>query len=387
MKHKHLTLSDRIEIEFGIVQGFSFREIAAKIEKDPSTVSKEIRKHLVVKQQNEHEKLPPCDRLNKPPYCCNNCPFKGNKCGHCKQFYRAKHAHREYEAELSSAREGIALNKESFYAMNEIVSEGIRKGQHLHHIIITNELTVSRSSLYRYVKKGYMDVAPIDFPRIVKFKPRKSHDLPPIPSKDKVGRHFSDFLDFLQTNGYHYWLEMDTVIGRIGGKVLLTFNVSTSNFLFARLLDNKTAAQVVEHLNCIKLDLLKQELSFSSLFPTVLTDNGGEFADISSIESDNENQCHLFFCDANRPDQKGRIEKNHTMIRDYFPKGTSFDEYTQEDINLAVSHLNAVKRESLNNKSAYECFTFMFGETVAKTLGVHYIEPNNVIQSPKLFNK
>ena len=75
------------------------------------------------------------------------------------------------------------------------------------------------------------------------------------------------------------------------------------------------------------------------------------------------------------------------MIRDYFPKGTSFDEYTQEDINLAVSHLNAVKRESLNNKSAYECFTFMFGETVAKTLGVHYIEPNNVIQSPKLFNK
>ena len=75
------------------------------------------------------------------------------------------------------------------------------------------------------------------------------------------------------------------------------------------------------------------------------------------------------------------------MIRDYFPKGTSFDDYTQEDINLAVSHLNGVKRQSLNNKSAYECFTFMFGESVAKTLGVHYIEPNNVIQSPKLFNK
>ena len=45
MKHKHLTLSDRIEIELGIAQSFSFREIAANIEKDPSTVSKEIRKH------------------------------------------------------------------------------------------------------------------------------------------------------------------------------------------------------------------------------------------------------------------------------------------------------------------------------------------------------
>ena len=169
--------------------------------------------------------------------------------------------------------------------------------------------------------------------------------------------------------------------------LLLTFNVSSCNFIFARLLDTKSADQVVEHLNRIKIDLLKQELSFSSLFPIILTDNGGEFAHISAIESDDENHCHLFFCEPNRPDQKARIEKNHTLIRDYFPKGTSFDEYTQEDINLAVSHLNGVKRQSLNNKSAYECFTFMFGESIAKTLGVHYIEPNNVIQSPKLFNK
>lgn len=64
MKHKHLTLSDRIEIELGITQSSSFREISAKIEKDPSTVSKEIRKHLVIKQLDEHKKLPPCDRLN-----------------------------------------------------------------------------------------------------------------------------------------------------------------------------------------------------------------------------------------------------------------------------------------------------------------------------------
>ena len=387
MKHKHLTLSDRIEIELGITQGFSFRKIASIIEKDPSTVSKEIKKHLIVKQPDEHEKLSPCERLNKPPYCCNNCPFKRSKCGHCKQFYHAKHAQRQYEAELSYSREGIALNKESFYEINDIVSEGIHKGQHLHHIIVTNELSVSRSTLYRYVKKGYMDVAPIDFPRIVKFKQRKSHDLPPIPSKDKVGHHYSDFLEILHSGDYHYWLEMDTVIGRIGGKVLLTFNVSSCNFIFARLLDNKSTAQVVEHLNHIKLDLLKNKLSFSSLFPIMLTDNGGEFADISSIESDDENHCHLFFCEPNRPDQKARIEKNHTLIRDYFPKGTSFDEYTQEDINLAVSHLNGVKRQSLNNKSAYECFTFMFGEAAAKALGVHYIEPNNVIQSPILFKK
>ena len=61
MKHKHLTLSDRIEIELGITQGSSFRKIASIIEKDPSTVSKEIKKHLVVKQLDKHEKLSRCE--------------------------------------------------------------------------------------------------------------------------------------------------------------------------------------------------------------------------------------------------------------------------------------------------------------------------------------
>ena len=83
MKHKHLTLSDRIEIELGITKGSSFRMIASSIEKDSSTVSKE-KKHLVVKQLDKHKKLPPCEHLNKPPYCCNNCPFNRNKSGHCK---------------------------------------------------------------------------------------------------------------------------------------------------------------------------------------------------------------------------------------------------------------------------------------------------------------
>lgn len=63
MKYKHLTLSDCFEIGLSIRQGSSFREIVAKIEKDPSTVSKEIRKHSVIKQLDECKKLPPCNSI------------------------------------------------------------------------------------------------------------------------------------------------------------------------------------------------------------------------------------------------------------------------------------------------------------------------------------
>ena len=44
---KHMTLSDRIIIEQGLNQQMTFKSIAASIEKDPSSISKEIRRYLL----------------------------------------------------------------------------------------------------------------------------------------------------------------------------------------------------------------------------------------------------------------------------------------------------------------------------------------------------
>ena len=43
--HKHMTQDDRISIEKGLDASLSLRKIAEGIGKDPSTVSKEIKKH------------------------------------------------------------------------------------------------------------------------------------------------------------------------------------------------------------------------------------------------------------------------------------------------------------------------------------------------------
>ena len=200
----------------------------------------------------------------------------------------------------------------------------------------------------------------------------------------KEGRRYEDFLNYLEENDANSWLEMDTVIGRTGGKVLLTFNLSFCNFIFARLLDNKSATEVAKHIQAIKRDFNLARKEFSDIFPIILTDNGGEFARIDDIEIDYNSQSQLFFCDPNRSDQKGRIEKNHTLIRDILPKGTSFDNLTQEDINLVCSHVNSIKRASLNGKTAYELFTFTYTKEIAKLLGIQEIPATDVMQSPKL---
>ncbi|RMI77800.1 IS30 family transposase, partial [Streptococcus iniae] len=121
-----------------------------------------------------------------------------------------------------------------------------------------------------------------------------------------------DFLDYMNQTELSSWLEMDTVIGRVGGKVLLTFNVSFCNFIFAKLMDSKTAIETAKHTQAIKRTLYDNHVDFFELFPVILTDNGGEFARVDEIEIDVKGQSQLFFCDPNRSDQKARIEKNHT---------------------------------------------------------------------------
>ena len=381
-KHKHLTLSDRNDIQLGLERGETFKAIGQSILKDPTTVSKEVKRNRQVREST-CDNLP-CPLLDKAPFVCNGCPKRRQNCGFKKIFYLAKQAQKQYEQTLVEAREGTPLNSKAFWDMDKVISDGVKKGQHIYHILKTHNLDVSSSTVYRHIRKGYLSIAPIDLARAVKFKERRKSKLPSIPKEAKRGRSYEEFQNYLALNQLDSWLEMDTVMGRMGGKVLLTFNLSFCNFIFARLLDNKTALEVTKHLYDIKNTLHQADKDFFQLFPVILTDNGGEFARVDDIEMDVRGESKLFFCDPNRSDQKGRIEKNHTLIRDILPKGTSFDNLTQEDINLVCSHVNSVKRAALNGKSAYELFAFTYGEEIPKLLGISKIPAEDVCQSSKL---
>ena len=381
-KHKHLTLSDRNDIQLGLERGETFKAIGQLILKDPTTVSKEVKRNRQVREST-CDNLP-CPLLDKAPFVCNGCPKRRQNCGYKKIFYLAKQAQKQYEQTLVESREGTPLNSKTFWEMDKVISDGVKKGQHIYHILKTHNLDVSSSTVYRHIRKGYLSIAPIDLARAVKFKERRKNKLPSIPKEAKKGRSYEDFQNYLALHQLDSWLEMDTVMGRMGGKVLLTFNLSFCNFIFARLLDNKTALEVTKHLYDIKNTLHQADKDFFQLFPVILTDNGGEFARVDDIEMDVRGESKLFFCEPNRSDQKGRIEKNHTLIRDILPKGTSFDNLTQEDINLVCSHVNSVKRAALNGKSAYELFAFTYGEEIPKLLGISKIPAEDVCQSSTL---
>ena len=396
-KFKHMTIEDRIEIQECLDKGMTFKAIGRRISKDQTTVSKEVKKHLVYSpskvthRDKAGNEIPPptCPKLLKSPFVCNPCEKKRYSCPYQKQKYVAKDAQREYEALLVEAREGVPMNRAEFFETDRIIAEGLEKGQHLYQIQQSNDLNMSKSAVYRNLHKGYLSVSPVKFPRVVKFKPRRKKPLEYIPKALKIGRTYTDFQHHIGENEISSWVEMDTVIGRIGGKVILTLHFKFCNFMCGLLLSNKTSAEVSTKILALKNTFQENNLSFGNIFPLILTDNGGEFADVFCIENDFEGnqEASLFFCDPYQSSQKPNVEKNHTLFRDIVPKGESFDNFTQETVNLIFSHVNSVNRKVLNGKTPYEMFAFTYGDIIAALLGIKPIPANEVIQSPKLLKK
>jgi IS30 family transposase len=327
-----------------------------------------------------------CPYLLKAPFVCNPCEKRRRQCSYQKQLYNAKSAHTEYTALLSEAREGIPLNKEEFWEADAAITEGIKKGQRLYHIMETNDIGFSKSTAYRNLHRGYLSISKMDLPRVVKFKARKQYRTDGVPKATRVGRTYDDFLAFIDERGIKHWVEMDTVIGRVGGKVIMTFDFTRDNFMFGLLLDNKSAEESASKIRALKEKLSNGSVKFGEIIPLLLTDNGGEFANVSAFitNKDGEIETDLFFCDPYRSSQKPKVEKNHTILRDIVPKGTSFDNFTQETVNLIFSHVNGIKRKIFNGKSPYEMFSFVFSKDIAELLGVREIPADEVIQSPIL---
>lgn len=426
-KYKHLTMSERIEIYSLLKQNVSIRKIAKALNRDPTTIAKEIKKHLEVKEtgcggrpfnqcKNSDKCLKSgvcgaefcytfcykcsrcnlyckdfeeqvCERLVKAPYCCNGCP-KTRSCHYRKKVYRANIAHSEYKHNLSESRKGFYIRKAEAKRIEQIIAQPILHGQSVHHVYLAHkdELTISERSIYTYIDGGVFNLKNIDLPRKVRYRARKKQAEPKIDRHCREGRTYEDYIAYIKENPSAI-VQMDTVKGGISGKVLLTLHFVTCKFMLAILRDANTSKSVIQAIN--QLDTTLGREKFKELFPVLLTDNGCEFSNPARIEADlnGEMRTRVFYCDRNRPDQKGSIEVTHEFIRRIIPRGQSLECYTQEDINLMMSHINSYGRKRLNDISPYDMFTLLYGQGTAELLGIQKIPYDQINLTPNLLKK
>ncbi len=428
-KNAHLVLDDRATIEVRLRERASFTEIGRELGKDPSTISKEVKLHCQTMRRDtynpcskrtdcslygeactkcklrfskickrcpnvkcyEHCKqfeVLVCNKLNKPPYVCNGC-LQRQSCKLEKKIYVAKTAQRDYEIMRSESRQGIAITPEELKRIDSIVSPLVKNGQSIHMICVNNadDIMLDEKTIYNYIDAGLFTVNNSDLPRKVRYRVR-SHKKPVrVDKKCHVGRTYEDFEAYLAANPDIPVVEMDSVEGRKGGKVLLTIYFRNSSLMLAFIRDNNTAKSVTEIFDWL-YGLLGHE-AFANLFQVILTDRGSEFTNPLAIEFNkyNERRTHVFYCDPQRSDQKGGCEVTHEMIRRVLPKKTSFDNLTQDDITLMMSHINSYNRKKLNNQSAHQLFSFINGGDILDLLGIKAIPANEINLTPLLLKK
>ncbi len=411
--NKHLTYEERDFIEIGLKQGRNFTEIAKDLSKDRRTISREIQKHRFRRNpggfnnsknlcKNRHEckkfdctnekecyEEEVCFKLTGAPYVCNGCEQK-NKCRKIKYYYYAKFANDEYSEKLRTSRYGINLLKEEAYDIDKLITPLIKeKHQSISHIYANHpdEISFSRTTMYNYVDLGVFSFRNIDLPRKVKYKKRKENEKQRIRRETAIrkGRTYEDFKEYIEKHPECSIVEMDTVEGVKGGKVFLTLIFRQSRFMLIYLMDNKTMECVEKAFKNIR-EILGIE-NFKRVFEVILTDNGSEFFNPLSIERDEETGeiiSHVFYCDPGASWQKGTIEKNHEFIRYVLPKGSSFDELTQEKTNVLMSHINSTSRDSLNGKTPYDATLLILNDEMINKLGVTKVKADDVNLSPNL---
>lgn len=419
MKQKHLTLEEREFIEDKLKENWNFTEIGKKINKHRTTISKEILNHRFRKESvqynssfanciyidtcknagskfckkkcaNFEEKK--CNLLDSAPYVCNACPKKSH-CRFSKFYYRAKDADAEYKDFRTESRIGIRISQEEIYEINNIITPLIRdKHQSINHVFINHPdlLYFSKPTFYSYVNSNLFSFRNIDLARKISYKPRKDDEKRRTRTESiiRIGRTYKDFLDYLTLHPYASIVEMDTVEGIKGGKVFLTMLFRNYNFMLIFLMESKTMKCVEKVFINIRKTIGNDE--FKRLFEVILTDNGSEFFNPISIETDYETGeilANVFYCDPSASYQKGSIEKNHEYIRHVIPKGNSFNHLDQEDCNLLASHINSTSRVILNNKTPYESITTLMSKDLITKFNIKFIQPDEVNLSVSLLKR
>lgn len=206
-------------------------------------------------------------------------------------------------------------------------------------------------------------------------------------TKARTNRTYQDFQKYIEKNSELPIVEMDTVEGIKGERVLLTFLFRSSRLMLAFILYEKTQSEVLRIFNMLELEL-GAEL-FEKTFPIILTDNGTEFGRPLSLEFNNQDigRTRIFYCDPRASYQKGMIEKNHEFIRYVLPKGSSFDELLQTDIDLMINHINSLGRQSLNWLAPIDVAKVTLDKEVIKKLNLQKVPAEEIQLNKKLLKK
>lgn len=146
--------------------------------------------------------------------------------------------------------------------------------------------------------------------------------------------------------------ELDFMVSARGGKSCLAVMADRKT---RQISLKKTRSREMHHTRQVVFSMLK---NFSANRRKSMTiDNDTAFNQLPMLERIfKEDDFLLFWCDAYSPWQKGTVEAIIGILRRWFPKGTNFDEVSDEKIQYVQNWFNNRPMDIFNGKSPNEVF-------------------------------
>jgi len=321
-----LRWSEREEISRGLPTGESIRSIARRLDRAPSTVSREVarnggrieyRSWHATTATRERERRPKVARLARRPR------LRAEVERLLELDWSPRQIARRLPIDHPDDRE-MRVSHETIYQSLYVQARGALRRELAAHL---------RSGRARRQVGGPVAVAP-KIPGMVNISAR-----PPEASDRAVPGNW----------------EGDLIVGKGSRSQVATLVERRSRFVLLAALPTKAAPEVA--------DVLARTITAvpAHLHRTLTWDQGRELAAHRQFSA--ATGIAVYFCDPHSPWQRGTNENTNGLLRQYLPKGMDLSGVTQEQLDVIADRLNGRPRQTLGWRTPSE----VLAEAVAPT--------------------
>jgi IS30 family transposase len=338
-KNSDLSYEDRLKIEEMLRSRtkYTIQQIADKINRNKSIVSREIRRNSEEKWNYDN--------------------------GDCKLVYSAAVAQGKYEYRKKSAGRKSSVKVDrclKLYIEDRIQKDKWSPKEIAGYIKVNNiqfKIQPSFQAIYYWIEKKQLKINSLDLVHKAKLSDKKQEEKVEKLPKHKEKSIHNRPKEIDENKEFGHW-ELDCVEGSKGSK-------KTYMTILERMTKKYIVIEMEEHTNmCIKEAIDKLEMkygeSFKKIFKSMTTDNGHEFLNYDNIEiskiNSKERRTMVYYADPYSSWQKGMNENCNGILRRFIPKGVDLNTISSSKLENVLKIINGKPRAILGYRTADELF-------------------------------
>jgi transposase, IS30 family len=326
---RHLSLAEREDILRGLLAGRSFRQIAAELDRSPSTISREVTRNgrrRCYRVSRAEDAAARHARRPKPYKLVDNARL----CDEVERRLAQRWSPQQISARLVRDYPDdpeMRVSHETIYRSLFVQARGALRKE------LTECLRTGRTQRRSHKRAEHSGSGRLREMVMISDRPPEAEDRA-IPG---------------------HW-EGDLLIGKGGRAAIGTLVERSSRYVMLVHLPNGRTAEAVRLALTRQVQRLPVELR-----RTLTWDQGKEMAEHAKFSVATE--VKVFFCDPHSPWQRGSNENTNGLLRQYFPKSLDLSTVSRAQLSAAARELNARPRQALNWMKPCE----IFGRAVAST--------------------